>query len=222
MRDYTNIKAIFFDFDDTLGNRELYAYDTFYTILKECCDIEDEIEFEAIMQDVMIWDEQGNIYKDHIRNMLYKKYHITLPCEDFTKYWTSMQWKSSVPFKDTISTLQTLSKKYKLGVITNGDSIGQRNKIRQAGLNVFFNEENTIVSGDYGFHKPDTRLFQAAMQKLDVLPNESVYVGDIFANDVLGAYRAHMHPIWIWTHGNRKCTAAIERITKISDLLEIL
>lgn len=222
MTDLKNIKAVFFDFDDTLGDREQYAYDTFYTILKNCCDIDDPIEFEAIMQDVMIWDEQGNIYKNHIKQMLLRKYHITLPYDDFTQYWTSVQWKSSVPFQDTIPTLETLSKKYKLGVITNGDSTGQRNKIRQAGLSEFFNEENMIVSGDYGYHKPDVRLFEKAMEKLQVKPEESVYIGDIFANDVLGAYRAHMTPIWIWTHGNRKCTADVIKIHKISDLLKIL
>ena len=64
--DFKNIKAVLFDFDDTLGHRESYAYDTFYRLLKSCTDFEDEMELEAILQDVMIWDEQGNIHKQHI------------------------------------------------------------------------------------------------------------------------------------------------------------
>ena len=157
--DFKNIKAVLFDFDDTLGHRESYAYDTFYRLLKSCTDFEDEMELEAILQDVMIWDEQ---------------------------------WKASVPFPDTISTLEQLQKKYKLGIITNGDSTCQRNKIQQAGLSHFFDESNVIVSGDYGYHKPDTRLFTAALEKLNVKAEESVFVGDIFANDIIGAYRANM------------------------------
>ena len=74
--DFKNIKAVLFDFDDTLGHRESYAYDTFYRLLKSCTDFEDEMELEAILQDVMIWDEQGNIHKQHIVDMLKKKY----PC----------------------------------------------------------------------------------------------------------------------------------------------
>ena len=40
--DFKNIKAVLFDFDDTLGHRESYAYDTFYRLLKSCTDFEDE------------------------------------------------------------------------------------------------------------------------------------------------------------------------------------
>lgn len=222
MTDFSNMKAVFFDFDDTLGNREEYAYDTYYNILKENTNIQDEIEFEAILQDVMIWDEHGNIYKDHITDMLKKKYNIVLPYDNFLEYWNSVQYKSSVPFQDTLHTLDVLSKKYKLGIITNGNSEGQRNKIKQAGLLEYFNEDNIVVSGDYGFHKPDTRLFIEASKKLDVDIHDCVYVGDIFANDVLGAYKSGMKPIWIWSHGNRKCSANITRISKISDILNIL
>ena len=48
--DFKNIKAVLFDFDDTLGHRESYAYDTFYRLLKSCTDFEDEMELEAILQ----------------------------------------------------------------------------------------------------------------------------------------------------------------------------
>lgn len=222
MTDFSNVKAVFFDFDDTLGNREVYAYDTWYEILKDNCDIEDEIEFESIIQDVMIWDEQGNIYKDHIKQMLKDKYNIDLPYEDFKEYWNSVLWKKSEAFNDTFKTLTVLKNDYKLGIITNGPSVGQRNKIKQAGLLDYFKEENIIVSGDYGFNKPDERLFIEASKKVNEDIHDCVYVGDIFANDVLGAYRSGMIPIWIWTHGYRKCNAYITRISKISDLLDIL
>ena len=44
------MKAVFFDFDDTLGNREIYAYRCYKDILKAHCHIEDPIEFEAVLQ----------------------------------------------------------------------------------------------------------------------------------------------------------------------------
>ncbi len=219
---YSDIKAIFFDFDDTLGHREEYAYDTFYTLLKTCLEIKDEVELEAILQDCMIWEEQGNIYKNHVVDMLKQKYNIQLPFDDFEKWWNEEQWKATVPFSDTIQTLEQLKDKYSLGIITNGDSIAQRKKIEHAGILKYFDEDHIFVSGDFAFKKPDTRIFEYAMKSLNVKPEESIYVGDIFSNDVIGAYRAHMNPIWIWTHGDRKCTANITRIKKISDLLRIL
>ncbi len=220
--DYSNITTIFFDFDDTLGYREEYAYDTFYTLFQSSLKIDDEVELEAILQDCMIWEEQGNIYKNHIVEMLKQKYDITLPFDDFEKWWNEEQWKAVVPFPDTIQTLEVLKEKYQLAIITNGDSVAQRKKIEHSGIMKYFDERHIFVSGDYPYRKPDTRIFKHAMKKLNVKPEESIYVGDIFSNDVIGAYRAHMHPIWIWTHGDRKCHADITRIQKISDLLQIL
>lgn len=216
------IKAVFFDFDDTLGDRDRYAYDCYRDILKENSQIDDPVLFEAVLQDCMLWDEKGNINHNHCKEMLKKKYDIDLPCEDFNAYWDARLWKYCVPFSDTLETLTYLSQKYALGIITNGPSDGQRNKIQHAGLERFFPEENVTVSGDYDFAKPDVRLFQTAMNKMNVLPEESVYVGDIFANDVLGAYRAGMRPVWIWTCGERKCGVDIPVIHHISDLMKIL
>lgn len=222
MTDFSNIKAIIFDFDDTLGNREIYAYETYYRLLKDTVNVSDAIEFEAIMQDLMIWDEQGNISKSHITDMLKKKYDITFPVNNFLSWWNDEQWKASVTFSDTKQTLAKLKKKYTLGIITNGDSTTQRKKIQQSGLSTFFNTDHIIVSGDYEYAKPDTRLFEQAAKALHLETSACCYVGDIFSNDVLGAYRSGMTPIWIWTHGPRMCKANITKIEKISDLLEIL
>lgn len=136
--DFSNIKAIFFDFDDTLGFREEYAYDTFYNLLKTCNLTDDAVEFETILQDCMIWEEQGNIYKEHIVEMLKRKYNITLPCSNFEEWWNAEQWKTTVPFPDTIQTLDKLQEKYELAIITNGDSIAQRKKIEHAGIMQYF------------------------------------------------------------------------------------
>lgn len=221
MIDLQNKKVIFFDFDDTLGNREVYAYQTYRRTLKDYVHIEDEVELETILQDIMIWDEHGGGKKDEILSKLQKKYNITFPFENFLEYWNQEQWKSSVPYPDTVETLEYLKQKYQLGVITNGDSMGQRKKIKHAGLAVYFDESNTIVSGDYSFAKPDIRIFQTAARKLNVEEKQCVYVGDIFSNDILGAYKAGMTPVWIWTHGYRLCEANILRIAKISDLKQI-
>jgi putative hydrolase of the HAD superfamily len=168
----------------------------------------------------MLWDEKGNIDKTHVKNMLKETYGIELPYEDLNAYWDQILWEHCVPYSDSEKTLEILSKRYKLGLITNGPSVGQRNKLRNSGLSRFFDPEQIVVSGDYPFRKPDPRLFYAACEKLDVLPQESVYVGDIYGRDVLGAHRAGMTPVWIWNWGERKCGTDILIIHKISDLLD--
>lgn len=215
------IKAIFFDFDDTIGYREAYAYDCYRRIISEQAPHlkEDPFEFEAVVQDCMLWDEKGNIDKTHVKNMLKETYGIKLPYEDLNAYWDQILWEHCVPYEDSERTLETLSKRYKLGLITNGPSVGQRNKLRNSGLSRFFDPEQIVVSGDYPFKKPDPRLFIAGCEKLGVLPEESVYVGDIYGRDILGAHRAGLTPVWMWNWGVRKCGTDIIIIHKISDLL---
>ncbi len=119
----------------------------------------------------------------------------------------------------TAETLEALrGRGYRLGVISNADGRVEK-ALDAAGLLPHL--EIVIDSGLVGIDKPDPRIFHLAAERLGVQPAESVYVGDIYEIDVLGARAAGMRPIlidplWKWT--DRDC----ERIRGIGDLLEIL
>ena len=214
------IKTIFFDFDDTLGNRELYAWNAYHDILKENTDLSG-MEFEAVLQEVMIWDQKGDVNKNYIKEMPAKVFDIHLPYPDFNTYWNSLLYKYCVPMEDAADTLSYLEKKYRLGIISNGPSDAQRNKLKKSGLESFFDENMVFISGDFGIKKPDLRLFLKACELAGAKPEECVYVGDIFYRDVLGSWRAGMKPVWI-INQERKCTVDIPVIHHISDLKKIL
>lgn len=215
------IKAVLFDFDDTLGNREVYAYRFFKDIIEENTDITDPLEKEAVLQDLMLWDEHGNINKNHITAMLEKKYGIVLPYDDFKSYWNDHLWEYTVAFEGAEETLRILQNDYLLGVITNGPSYGQRKKLEKSGLAPYFKEEHVIVSGDFHYHKPDARLFEEAAKRLGVKMEECVFVGDIFTNDVYGALKSGMKAVWIWS-SKRECSIDIPIIHDIRELPEVL
>ena len=212
------LKAILFDFDDTLGNRDAYAYDCYRAIIEANTDIQDPLYLEAIVQNCMVWDQHGDVNKQYIREMLQSTYGISLPYEDFNTYWDSVLWQYCVPYQDSEQTLEELSRRYTLGIITNGPSDGQRKKLERSGLGRFFTEDRITVSGDYPFKKPDPRLFQEGCRKLGVRPEEAVYVGDLFYRDVLGSANAGMTPVWIWYNGDRKHHYDCITISKISEL----
>jgi putative hydrolase of the HAD superfamily len=48
-----------------------------------------------------------------------------------------------------------------------------------------------------GVEKPDPRIFQLAIDVLDVPPERSLYVGDTIRFDVDGAYSAGLHPVHV-------------------------
>ena len=215
------IKAVLFDFDDTLGDREIYAYQCYRDILKEHTDIKDEVEFESILQHVMIWDQNGDVPKSYVVDMLQNTYGIVLDREVFEAYWASKLWMYAVSFDGVKQTLDYLQQRYKLGIITNGPSQGQRQKLEHAGLSAYFPTDYITVSGDHGIKKPDPRLFAIACEKMEVEPYECVFVGDIFPRDILGAYKAGMRPIWVSKIG-RCCEAGIEKIREVKELIHIL
>ena len=215
------IEAIFFDFDDTLGNREVYAYNCYRAIIQEHTSITDPVELEAVLQDCMIWDQKGNCNKGYVRDKLRNEWNIDLPYEDFNSYWDSRLWEFTELLPDAREVLEELKTRYKIGIITNGPSMGQKRKLQKAGLWDLFGEEHIIVSGDYPFAKPDPRLFQEACRRLNVQPEHAVHVGDIFAKDVVGAYRAGMTPVWIWTQGERRNHSGVITIHFLKELTNL-
>lgn len=84
----------------------------------------------------------------------------------------------------------------RLGIITNGPSEHQRVKIKNLHLNYWIKYESIFISGDYGFSKPDIQLFEKAEEAFGCKKKELWYVGDSYANDIIGAKQAGWNCIW--------------------------
>lgn len=104
--------------------------------------------------------------------------------------------RTFTPFDETRSVLEELRRRgIPLGVITNGPSSSQREKLRLARLDHFF--ELVVASGDIGVLKPDPAIFAHALRELGVRASASVHVGDNFTADIAGATDAGLRGIWI-------------------------
>ena len=86
------IRGIIFDFDDTLGNREDYAYKLFTEIISKYCT--NELLRESIVQHCMIWDQNGNESKKYVQDMLRSVYTINLNM-NLDTYWDDHLWCKS-------------------------------------------------------------------------------------------------------------------------------
>lgn len=86
-----------------------------------------------------------------------------------------------------------------LGLISNGPSREQRQKLVLAGLSACF--AAVVVSGEVGVAKPDAAIFERALAALGVQAGESVYVGNNYALDVEGARAAGLDAIWLDERG---------------------
>lgn len=212
------MKGILFDFDDTLGNRNLYAYKTVELLIDTFCEINDPFEKECVIQDCMLWDMKGNYNKEFLLENLKKKYHLSFPIDNLTDWWLAHQPAFAVCFDGVEDVLVELKKKYKLAIVTNGRISCQMDKIKRTNIDSYF---DSIVISEQVVKKPKKEIYEKAINDLGLGAEDVVFVGDTFSTDIIGAHRAGMEAIWI-TPFQQPCSANIRQIRHIKELLEIL
>jgi HAD superfamily hydrolase (TIGR01662 family) len=108
---------------------------------------------------------------------------------------------------------------YVLGLLSNRDKPLDE-LCRQHGLEDYF--AVTLSSGQVGATKPEPRIFEEALRRVGVAPEEAVYVGDNYFADVVGARRAGLTPILLdpdHLFPEAAC-AVIERIEQVIHWLD--
>ena len=89
--------------------------------------------------------------------------------------------------------LEALRGRVKIGVVTNGPSARQRNKLESFDIRPE-DLDGLTISEDVGAAKPDPAIFRHALAGLGVAPKRVTMVGDSWENDVRGALGSGMAP----------------------------
>ncbi len=80
-------------------------------------------------------------------------------------------------------------------VVTNNLVSEQRIKLEQCGLAMHV--DALLASEEVGVQKPDPRIFQAALDRLNVEADAAVMIGDAWSTDIEGARAAGIRPVWL-------------------------
>ncbi|MFD1350817.1 HAD family hydrolase [Oceanobacillus caeni] len=111
-----------------------------------------------------------------------------------------------------------------LAILTNGSEDHQSMKVKQLNVSRWIPEENTFISGAIGHAKPTGKAFQILEEKLGLDKEKTVYVGDSFDNDMVGAKQAGWNAVWM-NHRRRKARENSVKPDKIvysaTELLEL-
>lgn len=84
-------------------------------------------------------------------------------------------------------TIKQLHPKYHLAIVSDGQSAYALPELNGVGLAGYF--DPIIVSGDFGYRKPDQRLIEKALAAMKMAPSEVVFVGNDIYRDVHGAQK---------------------------------
>jgi putative hydrolase of the HAD superfamily len=96
---------------------------------------------------------------------------------------------------DVPKTLDVLKRAgFRLGVISNRDE-PMHSYLEQIGLLPFL--DLSLAAGEVGCWKPDPCIFTHGLQRLGCSPTETIYVGDNYYADILGARAAGLRPVLV-------------------------
>ncbi|NMC06252.1 MAG: TIGR02253 family HAD-type hydrolase [Candidatus Lokiarchaeota archaeon] len=190
-----SIDAIFFDLDDTLfdatGLAEKARHAAIEAMIEKGLEgVTADSGYEILKE---IVDEFGSNADNHF-NLLLKRLDqpsVKLVSIAVITYHT-IKVKDIKLFPDVFGFLLDIKNETgcRLGIITDGLAIKQYEKILRLGLDPFF--PDVFISDEIGIRKPNPKLFTWALEKTEVAPARSLYVGDRFDYDIVPAKRACM------------------------------
>lgn len=103
------------------------------------------------------------------------------------------------PVPEAAELVSRLRKRYRVGLLTDGPTVTQRDKLARLGWSDAF--DAVVVTGAVGAPKPDPEAFATLCEALETTPAETAYVGDDPKRDIAGAAEAGLLPIQVRYEG---------------------
>ena len=176
MSKFIDIQWLFFDIGSTLVD-ESKAYEH---RIKDTIKNSD-ISYERFYNAMVDFAKQGlNAYNEAV--------HL------FGLNRTPWHSEDEFLYPETVSTLDTLSKRYKIGIIAN-QLPGTQERLNKMGIGEYICL--VVSSAEAGIVKPNPAIFRLALEHADCAAENSVMIGDRLDNDIIPAKQLGMHTIWV-------------------------
>ena len=124
----------------------------------------------------------------------------------------SGNWDQILP--GTAEQLREIGERYQIAVISNADGRIE-DVLRRCGIARCF--QTITDSGLVGYEKPHPEIFRQALQSMNAAPEESLYVGDVYSVDYLGATGAGMQAMLMDVPGAYR-HRGVPRVASLAEL----
>ncbi len=209
-----SIGTILFDFDGTLVFHEP---DSFDVISAFCADIGQPLSTEAERQgrrtrhsyfvDPLIRDQLADLspeefwqhFNRHLLEAICIEGDLDRLAEEVTARFADLELLYHCPEAgcQTLSELRTRG--YGLGLITNRYNVERFYELLDR-MQLQPHFDMVLAAGEVGVRKPEPGIFYAALERMDARAEHSLYVGDNYWADVVGARRAGVTPVLFDPH----------------------
>ena len=214
-----NFDAIIFDLDDTLIETR-FADELAY------CAVEDNLikKFKLTLAEARrtveafrsamslrpydverashVWTWRRYLWTEALQSSLVKQFDsIDFMSHSATDTFRDVRLRHCALSEECSAALMKLRDRgVKLGIVTNGHEIVQREKLAACCAYAIFKPEHVIVGGEQELarrrQKPDVTIFHRACDVLNVQPSRAIFVGDDWDVDVVGAVAAGMGKVF--------------------------
>ncbi len=231
----SDLKAVFFDLDDTLWDRSACARQVLDIVLPQLMpylpeDDQDEVmrRFNAVLLDLPRKEDLRERRPFSLRRRfeaLLQSYDVKRAglAGDMSRRYDHARRFSMRQFvrRAAVPVLESLKRMgLKRGLIINGPPAAQRHLVSSLGLEPHL--DHVILAEAEGYSKPDVRVYRRALQVAGTASVEMLYVGDSPVTDLLGASRAGIRTVWYRTGRRRIPNNFPTPDFTITDLQEVL
>lgn len=180
------MRVICFDLDDTLYKEIDYLKSAYREIAEyaagQCTGCSDSVYFLTIKA----YNRMLDAYREGLNAFeeLNMFLGLELPISDYLYIYRNHKPKI-VLSEDVVQTLDELQAEgVRLGLITDGRSVQQRNKIEALGLGRWIDEKDMVISEEFGSEKPALANYDYFMKRYPEC-HDFIYVGDNLKKDFI-------------------------------------
>ena len=232
------IKAIFFDLDGTLRQSVPSADEIMNEFLRgQGVNIDQHDHLLGMRWEYSYWADSPDLREDIVAHSMdtdkfwveYTKRRLLalkLSMEQSTElapkvslHMAEMYKPESIVPEDVQRVLPQLKQAgYMMAVISNRDKPFQET-LDSHGLSEYF--DFSLAGGEVDIYKPHPGIFEHGLRRANVRARETVYVGDNYFADVIGARRAGLQPVLVDPNGifaDADCT----KIKSFDELISVI
>jgi putative hydrolase of the HAD superfamily len=118
-------------------------------------------------------------------------------------------------------TLRQLHAKYRLAIVSDGQVAYAIPELHAVGLSGYF--DPILISGQFGYRKPDERLFKSTLTAMNMEPSEVLFVGNDMYRDIHGAQRLGIKTVFFESNQGTQEKEGVQAdyiVRSFPDLLE--
>lgn len=183
--------------------------------LKDSKEQYPEIDVRRIWYEILSASENKDVYNLKLNKSTFVK--------DVVVLHRALSRKRIRLYPRVFEALTWLKRSFRLGVVSDAQRCIVLPELKIFGIHDMF--DAIVVSSDYGFRKPDGRLFLSCLKKLGVSPEEAVFVGNDTFRDIQGANSVGMGSVLVMTeYGNKdqgvaKPTFVVNSVAELPGIL---